>query len=162
MGSPTNLSDRGAGEMAAASKMHGEPLAQLNALTRWYIISGFVLLSLLPLLMLGAELSQALTPDVVTYTGILAGAVVLFLGGIGIKFLPSSLGGNPHVYNLRMALWSYWFLLAGTAGYGLTFLVQMILSGLFFDIYFSLVSFSFFAGTGLLLYNLWKTMQHRV
>lgn len=162
MGSPTNLSDRGSGEMSAAARMHGEGLARLNALTRWYILTGVVILTLLPLFYLLDRFLPAFTPDAGIYSLVLGGAVLLGTGGIGIKFLPSSLGGNPHVYSLSMALWSYWFILIGVIGsFGSVFLNRFV-SRVTVQLYSGGLAFVYFAGSGLLLYNLWKTMQNRV
>lgn len=161
MGSPTNLSDRGAGEMSAAAKMHGRPLAQLNTLTRWYLLSGFGLLTLLPLLVLESRFWGLLAGSR-SLLLVLAGAQLLLAGGYGIKFTPSSLGGNPHVYSLRMALWSYWMTTLGVLGYVLAGALAGRVPPVVHDPLAIGSLLSFFAGGGLLLYNLWRTMQSRV
>lgn len=105
--------------MSATAQMHAEPVMRLNQLTRWYVLTAFAFLA-------GYALNQfvvrVLTGAPALYSGsvLLAGGVGLFFGGFSIKFLPSSLGGNPHVYSLGMALWSYWFLTAGTVVWFLT------------------------------------------
>lgn len=162
MGSPTNLSDRGAGEMSAAAKMHGEPLAKLNVLTRWYLLTGLFFLAVFPLLYLVNRFFPEAGLDPINYFVLIAGSQLMLTGGFGIKFLPSSLGGNPHVYNLSMALWSYWFIVVGVGGYLLQPAVESLVPLLLHEVYLTLVTVVFFVGTVLLLYNLWKTMQSRV
>lgn len=162
MGSPTNLSDRGSGEMTAAARMHGEGLARLNTLTRWYILTAVVVLTVLPLLYLGSRILPEYTPVAGLYALVTGGALLLGIGGFGIKFLPSSLGGNPHVYSLSMALWSYWFIVFGVVGSIGSVFIRHIVSPSILQIYSGGVASVYFAGSGLLLYNLWKTMQNRV
>lgn len=162
MGSPQNLQDRGAGEMNAAAKMHGEPLAQLNTLTRWYLLTGLAFLTLLPVLLVFNRLAPGLATGTHSYLVLLGGAQLMLTGGFGIKFLPSSLGGNPHVYNLDMALWSYWFLVGGVLGYLLLDLLVFLMPGTVSITLILAALGIFFAGCCLLLYNLHKTMRSRV
>ncbi len=166
MGAPTNLSDQGAGEMSAAARTHGEPIMRLNQLTRWYIMTSLFLV-------LMYLLSEILDPlfnisGIDLFVPLSFGAFLMFLGGIGIKFLPGSLGGNPHVYSLNLALWSYWLLVSGTLIWSFSNVllkwVDRTGSGGFFasNLVISLGPSLMLLGTLLLLVNLWKTMQSRV
>lgn len=163
MGAPTNLSDRAGGELQSAARMHGMPLMRLNSLTRWYLRCALL-----------HALAAALTPVLSIWVGaatatplgfvFLLVSQFLFLGGFGIKFLPSSLGGNPHVWSLRLALWSFWLLLAGSLVTAAGYLVSFAPGGL-------PVGPGWFLGSGsgllalggvTLLWNLWQTMRNRV
>lgn len=171
MGAPTNLSDRGAGEMSATAQMHAEPVMRLNQLTRWYVLSAFALFALY---LLDQLIVRGVTGAPALYSGnvLLAGGVILFFGGFSIKFLPSSLGGNPHVYSLGMALWSYWFLVGGTVVWFLTnalwyWTSAAAVAGIPVDtLWVRLASVTgpllVLIGTLLLLLNVRKTMESRV
>lgn len=169
---PKNEGALGAGdqEMTAAARMHGEPLVKLNRLTRFYVISAFVTLSLIPATVLIGVfnvLPLGITALDTVYLGanLLTASMLFFAGGMGIKFLPSSMGGNPHVYSLNMALWSYWFILFGTV-LGILFpLTDNFLpgnAGFWTRVTGGLYGLSTLAGAMLLLVNLSKTMEKRV
>jgi hypothetical protein len=169
---PKNEGALGAGdqEMSAAARMHGEPLMKLNRLTRFYVTSAFVALLLIPVA-ITLNVYQLLpipvsTPDTVyVVANLLTAGLLLFAGGISIKFLPSSMGGNPHVYSLSMALWSYWFIVVG-ALLGVVFpLMDQVVSAEILP--WTRLTGGAYAlltliGAGLLLYNLSKTMEQRV
>jgi hypothetical protein len=169
---PKNEGALGAGdqEMSAAARMHGEPLMKLNRLTRFYVTSAFVALLLIPVA-ITLNVYQLLpipvsTPDTVyVVANLLTAGLLLFAGGISIKFLPSSMGGNPHVYSLSMALWSYWFILVG-ALLGVVFpLMDQVVSTEILPwtrLTGGAYALSTLIGAGLLLYNLSKTMEQRV
>ncbi len=165
MGAPTNLSDQGAGEMNAAARMHAEPVMHVNQLTRWYILTAIVL-SVLALLRPMIEIFTILT-SASTFNGFLMGAFLMFFGGIGIKFLPSSLGGNPHVYSIGFALATYWLILGGSVVHLLSlFLIKwgrIIEPGNFFaQLVGSISPGLMILGTVLMGLNFWNTMRNRV
>lgn len=166
MGAPSNLSDRGAGEMSAAAQMHAGPAMKLNQLTRYYLMTSFFfLLSAFGLYSLSPAMgwTGAQTPQIY----LIYGSLVLFLGAICMKFLPSSLGGNPHVYSLKLSLYSYWAILAGTV---IWFLVGglerwsdlLSNSNLFVTSARVLGPLGLFIGVSLLSFNIWKSMEQRV
>lgn len=171
MGAPTNLSDRGAGEMSATAQMHAEPVMRLNQLTRWYVLSAFGALALYTLSFLVARLVGT-TSILFASVSFLVGGVLLFFGGFSIKFLPSSLGGNPHVYSLGMALWSYWFLVGGTVVWFLTNALwywaefeptfELPVQESWWLLGSSLGPLLVLIGTMLLMVNVYKTMERRV
>lgn len=159
-------------EMGAAARMHGEPLMRLNRLVRWYITAGLVVFTILPILPLFNVLAPTFRFSFGSILSIpttlltLHSATILLVGGMAIKFLPSSVGGNPHVYSLPLSLWSFWLLITGT----LVGLVGVI-SPLFTDPYISTTielyaiifqSVCLLVSCGLLLFNLSKTMESRV
>lgn len=165
MGAPTNLSDQGAGEMNAAARMHAEPVMKVNQLTRWYVMTA-IALALLALLRPILEIF-VLIPSSGRFAGFILGAFLMFLGGIGIKFLPSSLGGNPHVYSIGLALSTYWLILAG----GIVHLLSLCLvewsnvldtSTLVAQIVGSVGPGLMALGTGIMGFNFWNTMKNRV
>lgn len=172
---PKNEGALGAGdsEMTATARLHGEPLMKLNNLTRWFITTSLVVLGLVPAQVLlyfsGAwgSIGVQVTPPALAYVilTLLTGGTLLFAGGMGIKFLPSSMGGNPHVYSLTMALWSYWLILAGVI-VGLVFpFVDELVGGqapFYSRMAGALYGLTTLAGAGLLLFNLSKTMEKRV
>lgn len=170
MGAPTNLSDRGAGEMSATAQMHAEPVMRLNQLTRWYVLTAFLYLGLHVL----SQLTQPLGFPSLLYAGnvFLPAGILLFFGGFSIKFLPSSLGGNPHVYSLGMALWSYWFVVVGTVAWFLMDALwywvkidpanELPVSSLWVRLGLSLGPLLVLFGTILLILNVHKTMESRV
>jgi hypothetical protein len=169
---PKNEGALGAGdqEMTAAARMHGEPLIKLNRLTRFYVLSAFVCLVLIPISILSSTfdlLPVAVTTLDAVYlvANLLTASLLLFAGGIGIKFLPSSMGGNPHVYSLNMALWSYWFITLGVI-FGLLFpLTDDLLTTnitLWTQVVGGIYGLTTLVGAMLLLFNLSKTMEKRI
>lgn len=166
MGAPTNLSDQGAGEMSATAKMHAEPAMRLNQLTRYYIMTGLVFLM--------ASLAVRFTEIIFTLRGmtgdfepLLLVAIISLFAGLAIKFLPSSLGGNPHLYSLTMALYSYWFIVIGGSLWFLSvFLYNWLFanegSSILMMIIQSMGPASLLIGVFLLTINLRKTMKNRI
>lgn len=152
---PSPRSDEASSELTAAARLKGEPILRLNQLTRWYVRTALILMvfpALIPLLQLGGmSLSaRAAVPA-------LTGGVLMFAGGLSLKFLPSSLGGNPAVHSPRLALWCYWLLVGGTVLWSVR-VVSLPLAR------------PAAAGGGLLvliggigtLYNIWKSIGDRV
>ncbi|MFB6355824.1 MAG: hypothetical protein ABEJ65_04845 [bacterium] len=102
--------------MSAAANVHGRPLMQLNNLARWYIRVGlgFLLsIGLIHVLRVFGPLDSDL-PVGSFSSPLMTGTLILFMGAIGMKFLPSSLGSSPHIYSLSMALWCFWLVVTGT------------------------------------------------
>lgn len=165
MGAPTNLSDPGAGEMSSAAQLHGKSIMKLNQLTRWYILTGLLYVTIgLVLYALRTVTSVRLTSFDIP---VLYGAILTFIGGFGIKFLPSTLGGNPHVYSLRMALWSYWLIVSGSLIWFLWFgLIRwsesISLQTPWGQVLFLPGPLLMLVGALLTMANLWKTMKSRV
>lgn len=169
---PKNEGALGAGdqEMTTAARMHGEPLLKLNRLTRSYVISAFVTLVLIPFsVMIGhfglVSVTVSTLDHVFLVANLLTASLLFFAGGMGIKFLPSSMGGNPHVYSLSMALWAYWFIVIGTV-FGIFFpLTDNVVSSnaVFWSrITGAVYGLTTLVGAMLLLVNLSKTMEKRV
>lgn len=152
---PSPRSDEASAELTAAARLKGEPILRLNQLTRWYVrtaLSLLVLPALIPLLQLGGIPVYA--RDAVP---VLTGGLLLFTGGLSLKFLPSSLGGNPHVHSPRLALWCYWMLLGGT----LLWSVRVVSSAVARTAAAGGALLVLVAGIGT-LYNVWKSIGDRV
>lgn len=170
MSGPRQQSGSSAGGMETAARVHGGPILRMNNLSRWYLRTGLILLLFVTVVPLLEALTNAFLTTRITYSNTrlpaLIGSVFLVTGGIGIKFFPSSFGGSPHLYSQKLALWSYWLILGGVSA--------QIIAATFFPIFFQLSLQSIyyvvhhgghglvFIGGGLLLYNLWHTMQNRV
>lgn len=113
---PSPRSDEASAELSAAARHLGKPLLRLNNLTRWYVRTALVFL-LLPAVMPAVELAgETVSPG--TALPWLSGGILLFAGGLSLKFLPSSLGANPEVHSPRLALVSYWLVVLGTLVWG--------------------------------------------
>lgn len=158
--------------MDAAARLHGRPLAQLNQLTRWYVRAALLCLIGVAVIWVGLPLIDVASssPGNVSVGDVslplLCGGLYYFLGAVGIKFFPSSLGSNPHVYSLKLALWSFWLVGVGIVGaLGVMFVMSWsdpAAVGPIPRVGFSLSGGLFGLGCILLLLNLWKTMQERV
>lgn len=175
---PKNEGSLGAGdrEMSSAARLHGEPLMRLNKLVRWYIRFGFLMLVLVPFVIafdaflpvfspaLGFPFHPIYASQVIFL--LLHAAVILIGGGLSIKILPSSMGGNPHIYSLSLSLWSFWLLIGSTIAGILGIVAQLIpfawsnraiaLSTI------ALQSLVLLIASGLLFYNISKTLEPRV
>jgi hypothetical protein len=173
MGAPTNLSDQGAGELSAAARTHGEPIMRLNQLTRYFLLTGLGFLtaglfSYVTSILFSATVFLRFQPPFL-YAGIL-----LLFAGFGFKFLPSSLGGNPHVYSLNLALSSYWLITVGAivwvvllSFFEWSSIVSDPLTGPGWSSPWLTLSIALgpilqCLGAVLITYNCWKTMQNRV
>lgn len=175
---PKNEGSLGAGdrEMSSAARLHGEPLMRLNKLVRWYIRFGFLLFVLIPFVVVFDAFLPVFSPALgfsfhpiyssqIIFLFLHAG-VVLSAGGLAIKFLPSSMGGNPHVYSLSLSLWSFWLLIGATIAGILGIVAQFIpfawsnraiaLSTI------ALQSMVLLIATVLLFYNISKTLESRI
>jgi hypothetical protein len=165
MGAPTNLSDQGAGEMNAAARMHAEPVMQVNQLTRWYVMTAVALAGgalVMPVLEVLAVL-----PSSDIFDALMMASFLMFFGGIGIKFLPSSLGGNPHVYSIGLALTTYWLVLGGivvdlSAVVGIEWSNLIDTSTLLARTIRGTGPALMALGTAIMGYNFWQTMRNRV
>jgi len=156
---PSPRSDEASSELAAAARLHGEPLSRLNNLVRWYVRTSILFLvggASLPILRLaaGGVSPAAIVP-------FLLGGVLMFVGGLSLKFLPSSLGANPRVHSLRLALYSYWLMAFGVLFWAAAFLPA---AAVFVPSRWirAAGSLSLVVGGGLLLYNVGHSMRRRV
>lgn len=159
MSNPTNLSDRGAGELHSAARLYGEPLMKANGLTRWFIRTALLFLAVTGGVTAMHELTNLVSQLETVLGGLLVGANLMFIGGIGIRFLPSSLGGSPNVYSLNLALWSYWLILVGTLTWGFGGMISVTTYNKYLVASGGMI---LMLGSVVLLVNLWKSMERSV
>ncbi len=158
-------------EMEVASRLHGRPLQRLNKLARWHVRASLIgsMLATVLLLVLVYRFGRGnpvagsveLTLGYLLLLLIMV-SLLLFVAGMGAKFLPSSFGGRTHLHSLRVLLWTFWLLVLAP-GVAFVSLVFLLLLPPGFQgtvlLFQGLAGGLLLVGTGLMSWNFWKTME---
>lgn len=133
---------------------------KLNNLTRWFVRTTFLMLILASgLPVLSMLWSVSILRGMVS---LLLGAQFMFLTGLSLKFLPSSLGANPRVYSLSLAVWTYWLILGGSVAWGVGEILTTPSFSYELQWLITIGSLTVVAGGVCALVNVWKSTRRRV